>query len=229
MNKTKKLIIFGTGDFAQIAYEYFTHDSEFEVCAFCVDHEYLPENKEFMGLPIYSSQEISTILPNQDHYFYAAIVYGKLNDLRTSSYNKLKSLGYKPASYISSKAFVWKNCKVGEHVFIFENNVVQPFVEIGNNVVMWSGNHIGHHSKIDDNCFISSHVVISGNCEISKNCFLGVNSTIGNNLKIGERSWISHGSIIGSDLEASSISKSQNSEIKNLNEKALFRSLEKNK
>ncbi len=225
MTKTKKLIIFGTGDFAQIAYEYFTHDSEFAVCAFCVDQEYLPQSKEFMGLPIYSSQEITSILSTQDHYFYAAIVYGNLNDIRTASYQKMKSLGYKPASYISSKAFVWQNCKIGEHVFIFENNVVQPFVEVGNNVVMWSGNHIGHHSKIDDNCFISSHVVISGNCEISKNCFFGVNCTIGNNLKIGERSWISHGSIIGSGLAAGSITKSQNSEIKKLNEKALFRSL----
>lgn len=228
MNKTKKLIIFGIGDFAQIAYEYFTHDSEYEVCAFCVDKEYLPTSKEIFGIPIYSTEELTEVFPPQgEYYFYAAIIYGKLNDLRTNIYNNLKKLGYRAASYISSKAFVWKNCTIGEHVFIFENNVVQPFVTIGDNVILWSGNHIGHHSKIGDNCFISSHVVISGNCNISNNCFFGVNSTIANNITIKERSWISLGAIVGSDLDTNSFVKTSNSEIKELNETALFRSLKK--
>lgn len=229
MIKTKKLIVFGAGDFAKIAYEYFTHDSEFEVCAFCVDQEYMPQDKQIFDLPIYSFADITTILSPKDYYFYAAIIYGKLNDVRTESYKKLKALGYKPASYISSKAFIWKNCKLGEHVFIFENNVIQPFTEIGNNIIFWSGNHIGHHSRIDDNCFISSHVVISGNCVVEKNCFFGINSTIGNNIKIGERSWISHGAVIGNDLDKNSFVKTISSETKKLNEFALFRSLSKAK
>ena len=78
-----------------------------------------------------------------------------------------------PASYVSPRAFVWRNVKLGEHCFIFENNVLQPFVNIGDNVVLWSGNHIGHHSKIGDHCFVSSHVVVSGFCDIGANCFLG--------------------------------------------------------
>ena len=55
----------------------------------------------------------------------------------------MRNKGYQPASYISSNAFVWSNAKIGDHCFIFENNTVQPFVEIGDNVILWSGNHIG--------------------------------------------------------------------------------------
>jgi len=39
--QNKKIFIVGAGEFAQIAYEYFTHDSEFEVVAFCVNKEYI--------------------------------------------------------------------------------------------------------------------------------------------------------------------------------------------
>ena len=106
------------------------------------------------------------------------------------------------ASYVSSQAFVWRNVTLGEHCFIFENNVVQPFVQLGNNVVLWSGNHIGHHLVIEDNCFVSSHVVISGFARIKANCFLGVNSTVSNNRTIAEDCWIGPGVAIERDTDA---------------------------
>ncbi|NRW38220.1 hypothetical protein [Clostridium beijerinckii] len=37
MDKNKKLIIIGDSAFAQIAYEYFTYDSDYEVVAFSVE------------------------------------------------------------------------------------------------------------------------------------------------------------------------------------------------
>jgi sugar O-acyltransferase (sialic acid O-acetyltransferase NeuD family) len=195
------------------------------VVAFTANKEYIKQDV-LMGLPIVPFEEIENNYNPQEHHFYAAITYGKLNEIRSLVCDQIKNKGYGLASYISSKAFVWKNVKLGEHVFIFENNVVQPFVEIGNNIVLWSGNHIGHHSKIGDNCFISSHVVVSGWCNIGKNCFIGVNSTIANNVKIGDECWISHGSIIGAELPNSSFVKNTSSaEISQLNKKSLFKIL----
>src|SRR5918993_63663 len=91
-----------------------------------------------------------------------------------------KAKGYTPASYISPRAFVWRNAVIGEHCFIFEDNVVQPFVTIGDNVVLWSGNHVGHHSRVGSHTFVSSHVVISGFVEVGESTFLGVNASIAN-------------------------------------------------
>src|SRR5204863_5261024 len=115
-------------------------------------------------------------------------------------YQSGKAKGYTPASYISPRAFVWRNVQLGEHCFIFENNVVQPFVKLGNNVVLWSGNHIGHHSTIGDGCFISSHVVVSGYCEVGANSFFGVNSTLGNTVKIGPDCLIGAGACVVKDV-----------------------------
>jgi sugar O-acyltransferase (sialic acid O-acetyltransferase NeuD family) len=114
-------------------------------------------------------------------------------------------MGYRPASYVSPRAFVWRNVEVGEHCFIFENNVVQPFVKIGANVVLWSGNHIGHHSVIRDHCFISSHVVVSGFCDIGEHCFFGVNATLGNNVTIGADCLLGAGACVVKDVPADTL------------------------
>lgn len=185
MEKTRKLIIIGDTAFAQIAYEYFTHDSPYEVVAFSVEQAYLKE-KAMFGLPVVPFETLEHTYAPAEHSFYAANVYTQLNRLRARLYETAKQKGYKPASYISPHAFVWRNVEIGEHCFIFEGNVVQPFVKIGNNVVLWSGNHIGHHSTIGDNTFVASHAVISGFVTVGKNCFVGVNATLGNNLTIAD-------------------------------------------
>lgn len=189
MEKNRKLIIVGDSAFAEIAYEYFSHDSAYEVAAFSVEKEYLKKN-ELFGLPVVPFETLEQTFSPAEHDVYVATVYTQLNRLRTRLAAEAKQKGFALASYISSRAFVWRNVSVGEHCFIFEDNTIQPFVKLGNNVVLWSGNHIGHHSTIKDNCFISSHVVISGFVEVGENCFLGVNSTIVNDVKIGKDCWL---------------------------------------
>ncbi len=184
MDKRRRLVLVGDSAFAEIAYEYFTYDSEYEVACFAVEAAYLKRDALF-GLPVVPFETVETAFPPDEHSFFAATVYTQRNQLRTRLYEAAKEKGYAPASYISPHAFIWRNVKLGEHCFIFENNVVQPFVTIGNNVVLWSGNHIGHHSTIKDHCFISSHVVISGFVEVGHSCFMGVNSTVANNITIG--------------------------------------------
>jgi sugar O-acyltransferase (sialic acid O-acetyltransferase NeuD family) len=132
---------------------------------------------------------------------YAATVYTQLNRLRARLAAAAKQQGFQLASYISSRAFVWRNVEIGEHCFIFEDNTVQPFVRLGSNIVLWSGNHIGHHSVIKDHCFISSHVVVSGFVEIGESCFMGVNSTVANNVKIGNRCLVGAGALVLGDVE----------------------------
>lgn len=198
--KNKKLVILGDSSFAEIAYEYFTFDSEYEVVAFSVEKSYIDKPTLF-ELPIVPFEELESLYPPDKHEVFVAIVYIQLNRLRTRLMRAAELKGYGLASYISSSAFVWKNVELGKHCFIFENNTVQPFVKIGNNVILWSGNHIGHHSVIHDNCFISSQVVISGHCSIGENCFIGVNATISNNIELGKDNWLSPNVTLLKDTE----------------------------
>ena len=204
--KDSKLILIGDSAFAEVAYEYFTHDSPYEVVAFSVEQAYRQRDRLF-GLPVVPFEALEEHYAPGDHHFFAALVYTQLNRLRARLYRAAKAKGYAPASYVSPRAFVWHNARIGEHCFIFENNVIQPFVRVGDNVVLWSGNHIGHHSVIGDHCFLSSHVVLSGFVEVGASCFLGVNAAVGNNVKVGADCLIGAGAVVTRDVPPDQILK----------------------
>jgi len=198
--KTGQIVIVGCGETAQIAYEYFTYDSSYEVVAFSVEKSYLKAERLF-GLPIVPFEELENIYSPVQYKIFVAISYTQLNRIRTRLYREAKQKGFTAVSYVSSKAFVWHNVEIGENSFIFENNVLQYHVKIGNNVILWSGNHIGHRTEIEDNCYVSSHVVISGYCKIGKNCFLGVNSCLNDKISVAEDCIIGSGAVVCRDTE----------------------------
>ena len=200
MNEKQKIVIVGDGETAELAYEYFTHDSPHEVVGFAVETDY-KKRDEFFGLPVVAFEEIEKHFNPQQHQAFAAISYTQLNRVRTRMFKTLKAKGYTCASYVSSHAFVWHNVEIGENCFIFENNVIQYKVKIGDNVVLWSGNHIGHQTVIEDNVFISSHVVVSGYCEVGANTFMGVNSSVANDVKIAPDNIIAMGAVITRNTE----------------------------
>lgn len=185
----RKLVIVGDSLFAEIADEYFTHDSDYEVVAFAVEDAYRKRD-ELRGRPVLSFDTLEQQVDPGEHSVFAALTYGKLNRLRRRLAEEAKAKGFALASYVSSRAFVWPNVEFGEHNFIFEDNTIQPFVKFGDDNVLWSGNHIGHHSTIGSHVFIASHAVISGSVTIDDHTFVGVNATIVNDIRIGRDNWI---------------------------------------
>jgi sugar O-acyltransferase (sialic acid O-acetyltransferase NeuD family) len=202
--KNKKLIIFGEGLFTEIAHQYFSDDSEYDVECFTKHDDYIT-SKEYLSLPMVPFSKIEDLYPPEKYDMHIAVSYTEMNHLRERIYFEAKQKGYKLVSYISSKCNVLTKYPIGENCFIFEDNTIQPFVKIGNNVILWSGNHIGHHTTIEDHNFISSHVVVSGQCLIKSNCFIGVNSTIGHAVEVAEETLIGAGSVITKNTDKLSV------------------------
>jgi len=191
----KDLVIIGAGEFADIAYEYFTHDSEYNVIGFAVEQTHLKEKNRF-GLPILALETIDKEFSVDDVEVHVAVTSTQLNQLRERLFKIVKNKGYKFANYISSNAVVWRTVHLGENIFVFENNNLQHGVKIGDGTVLWSGNHIGHQSEIGDFCFVSSHVVLSGYCKIGKRSFLGINSSFADFTEIAEDTFVGLGSAV---------------------------------
>lgn len=198
------LIIFGIAEQAQLAHFYFSTDSGYEVVAFTVDAAYITAS-EFCGLPVIPFEEVADHFSPETHGLFVALGYSKLNDVRKEKYCAAKSLGYRPVSYVSSRATVLNEGRIGDNCFILEDNTIQPFVTIGNNVTLWSGNHVGHHSIIHDHCFIASHVVISGGVQIGESCFIGVNATLRDHIKVGDKCVIGAGALLLADAESEGV------------------------
>jgi sugar O-acyltransferase (sialic acid O-acetyltransferase NeuD family) len=198
------LVIFGVGEIAEVAAFYFGTDSGHQVAAFTVDAQYVKE-PQFCGRPVVALEELAKSFPPAQHDAFVGVGYSKLNALRRGKAEFLRALGYRLASYVSSKATRFEGFSAGDNCFILEDNTIQPFTRIGNNVTLWSGNHIGHHVTIGDNCFIASHVVVSGGVTIGDSTFIGVNATLRDHIKIGQRCVIGAGAVVMEDAPDESV------------------------
>jgi len=192
---SKKVVIFGTGEFAEIIHLYLSESKEFDVVGFTVHKEFLTSNK-FLNLPVIPFETVSDVFPTSDFHMFVALGYTDNNKKREEIFNQVKNKDYTCISYIHPSNIISKNFKFGENCFIFENNIIQPYVELGDNVIVWSNNIISHHTLIKDNCFIVSNVGIAGHVTLGKNCFLGISSTVRNGISIGDECVIGAGAVI---------------------------------
>ena len=200
------VVVFGVGQWAELAHFYFTHDSPHRVVAFTLDEEYLVE-PEFKGLPVVAFETVEEAFDPADFAMFLPISFKRMSHVRADRAVAAKAKGYELVSYVSSKATTFPDFACGENCFILEDNTIQPFVKIGWDVVMWSGNHIGHHTVIEDHVMITSQVVISGDCRIEPHCFFGVNATVRDETLIARETIVGAGVAIMSDTEPFSVYK----------------------
>jgi sugar O-acyltransferase (sialic acid O-acetyltransferase NeuD family) len=194
----EKIVIFGTGEIAELADFYFTYDSEFDVAGFSVDEAYIKGN-EFCDRPLVPFERLADEFPPAEFGLFVAISYAKLNGLRAEKVAAGRAQGYRLVSYLSSRATVFPGFELKANCFILEDNTIQPFSRVGNNVTLWSGNHIGHHSIIEDDVFMASHVVVSGGVRIGRGSFVGVNVTLRDHVTIGQKCVLGAGALVLED------------------------------
>ncbi|QED36534.1 sugar O-acyltransferase [Antarcticibacterium arcticum] len=190
----KKLIIYGIGKFAEYVGYVFENDSPYDVVGYCIEQDFLKEDF-FANKPLTSFENMGEEFPPEEFLLFIAV--GN-NVIRQRVFQKAKEMGYKFASYISSKASHWDNLKVGTNVFIDEGCVLQPFISISNNSILFTS-HIGHHTSIGSNVLISG-AITGGNVTIGDNCFVGLKASIKQNVQIAANSIIGMGCIIEKNI-----------------------------
>jgi len=195
----KPVIIFGTGEIAELAHYYMVNDSDLEIVAFTADKAFI-QDKFFLGKPLVPFEEIESAYPSKDFDMHVALSYNKLNLVREQKYHAAKAKGYHLVSYVCSRSVFWNDLSIGDNCFILENQTIQPTVRIGNNVMIWSGNHLGHGCQIKDHTYLSSHICISGHTVIGERCFVGVNSTFKDFITVGDRVFVAMGALVTKNI-----------------------------
>ena len=208
----KPVVIFGAGDFARVASVYLTKDSPHEVAAFTV-HESFRKQTELLGKPLVAFEDLEKTHPPDRYAMLVATGFRGVNKVRAEIYHACKARGYELITYVNSRAVTWGEIELGDNVFVFENNVLQPFVRIGANTVLWSGNHVGHDAVIGSHCFITSHVVVSGNARVGDYCFLGVNATLRDGVTLGDGCVVGAGALVVKDAAPGSVFKGAPAEL----------------
>ena len=203
----RRAVIVGATDFAEVAKVYLDADSPYTVCAFAVHERFIGERKTLLGLPVVPFERLVESHPPGEYEAFVAIGFSKVNRIRTELVAEATAKGYRLLTYVSTRASHLGHFTIGANSFVFEGNVIQPFVSIGDNTIVWSGNVLGHHSTIGDNCFLASNIVISGRCTIGDGSFIGVGATIRHGVTVGPGCVIGAGALILEDTEPRGIYK----------------------
>jgi sugar O-acyltransferase (sialic acid O-acetyltransferase NeuD family) len=193
--KTGSVVIFGTGKFASLAWYCLTHDSPWRVEAFTVDRAYVQDDKH-EGLPVVPFDELEINYPPAQIDLLIPLGYQHINSLRRQRFDEARARGYRFANYVSSRAGIWPDLKMGENCMVFEHANIDPFVTMGDNVIVRSGAHISHHCTLEDHVFIAAQASLGGNVLVGEQGFVGVGAVARDGLVLGPRSYIGTGAAL---------------------------------
>ncbi len=195
-----RVVIFGSGDVAEMNHFFFANDSTYEVVAFTVDQAYLKE-ETVCGLPVVPFERVEAIYPPAEHEMALFLGYRDLNRFRAGKYFQAKEKGYSLASYVCSRAIRWPDLAIGENSMISEGAIVQPHARIGNDVMVSSGALVGHNAVVGDHCFIGARTVLLGNVTVEPYCVLGANCTVKDGVTVRRECIVGAGSYVSEDTQ----------------------------
>jgi acetyltransferase-like isoleucine patch superfamily enzyme len=177
-----KVVLFGIGRGADVAFRFLTRDSDHEICGFAVDRRYL-DREHFHDLPVVPFEDVESRFPPDQFKMFVLLGYQRMNAFRADKYLEAKRKGYSFISYTNSSFY----------------QSISLDVKIGNNVVMWSSNHVGDLTNIGDHVWLASHVTVAAEVIVQPYCFLGIGATIGNRVTLAERTFVAANALVASD------------------------------
>ncbi len=195
----KPLVIFGTGVFGDISHYYFSHESDYRPVAFSVDAAFLKE-ASFQGLPVVAFEELVKEFGPDSCDVFVAVGLREVNQFRARKVAEVEAKGYRLASHLSPRAYVWPNYRLQPNTIIMEYSMLQPLVEIGRNTVVWAASRIGFRAKIGDHCWMACPLV-ADMAMVGDFSFVGPQSYVANGVKIAKSNIIGAGAVILKDTK----------------------------
>ena len=80
-----KIVLFGTGRGADVAFRFLCRDSDHEVCGFSTDEKYIGQDT-FHDLPVVAFEQVERRFPPGEYKFLVLLGYQGMNNLRAEKY-----------------------------------------------------------------------------------------------------------------------------------------------
>ncbi len=196
---TRKLFIFGLGNFAEMVHYLFTTDSGYEVAGFTVDAAYM-DRSTFKGLPVVAYEELRVSADRDALELFVALGVAKINTLRAQKVAQVEADGFRLASFVSTSARIPPDLVVRPNTMIMDQVNIHPMVQVGSDTVIWSNSRIALKVKIGDHVWITS-AVVGDSTTIGDYSFIGINATVAPFVKVGSHNLIGAAAVILRDTK----------------------------
>jgi len=200
----RDVVIFGAAEFAALVGYLIENDSPHRLVAHTVDRPWCTQ-PSFGDHPLIPFEDLEQHHPPEASVLLLALGGRGVNGLRAAKYEAALRRGYRCISYVSSRAMVWPNLRIGDNCIIFEGVNVNPFARIGNNCILRSGCLVSHHAVVGDHCFLAAGAIVAGSARVGERCFIGLNATIRNGIEVAARCFIGAGAVVTADTEENGV------------------------
>ena len=195
-----KVVIFGSGTLAELAYYYLKQEMKANIVGFVVDKINNDSTEKLNNLPIYSWNEfIKKFTPDQVNV-HIAIAYKNMRN-KKKVFERVLASGFVLINIVSKSAYISENTILGMNNFIMPNVVLEPFTRIGNNNIIWSNSTVCHNTHIGNHNFIASNVTFGGKSNVGDLCFFGFSSTVTDYINVGDEVLLAANSFLNKNAE----------------------------
>ncbi len=192
----KKLVVFGTGQFANFFKFLISEDKSIEIISFVSNKEQRQKN--------YISEKFFFNNFSKIDFNYVFVAIGDLKK-REDVLKKLKKKKIKQFHFQHSTAFVSTKSKIKDSLICY-NSFISNNVLIGNDSIVGSCSAIHHNAKIGKNCLIGGGSQIGASVIIQDNVLTGIGSVIASKkIIIGKNSIIGSGTVILNSVPPNSV------------------------
>jgi sugar O-acyltransferase (sialic acid O-acetyltransferase NeuD family) len=190
----KKLVILGTGSYAEAVFSLAHETGQFEVEAFCENWNRTKCSRRICGRPVVWIDEAGDFARTH-------LAIGALGTTHRSGFiRQAYAQGFSFATLVHPAACVSPEANVGEGSIVSPGAVVAAYSTIGRHVVINRGCLIGHHGAISDFCTISPGANIGGSVTIGEGTYVGMGAIIMDHVAAGSRCVIGAGALVTRSL-----------------------------
>lgn len=199
----KKLLVFGTGDFADVVSFVLEAKLKRRIDAYAVHGRYRGGDT-YRGRRLAALENMTEEFPPCEYEVALAVIGKRMFDQREAAFTQLRELGYELVSVIDPSAQV-DTKDIGAGNIILANAAIEAHCRVGEGNIIWQNVVLPHHNEIGSFNNLAPSVSLSGYSKVGNHCFLGNNVCVKNRLEIADYAYIGAGSYVSRPVEAGTV------------------------
>jgi sugar O-acyltransferase (sialic acid O-acetyltransferase NeuD family) len=194
ISQKKKLVVLGTGTFAEEVADLAEDTGRYEVVAFIENWDKEKTRQSKLGKPVIWIDDAAQLSSNHE------AVCALSTTQRWGFVETAAKMGFEFAKLIHPTARLSTQSVVGVGSLLSVGVIVAAHTAIGRHVIINRGCLIGHHTTLQDCVTVSPGANIAGAVTIGEGTYVGMGAVILDHLKIGSHSVIGAGAVVTRDV-----------------------------
>lgn len=192
----KKLIILGTGAFAEEVADLVQDGTAYRVVGFAINRERDTAPESFLGQPVHWFEDLAERLKDNE------VVCSIGSTQRLEFTAQLERIEFDFAKIVHPSARLSAQSEIGPGTILSVSVVVAAKTRLGRHVIVNRGVLIGHHTEVGNCVTISPGSNIGGRVKIGNQAYIGMGATVLNDLEIGEGAIVGAGAVVTRNVPA---------------------------